>query len=128
MPSRNRVEQKLRRLARRLPFHVAGTLSVPPIHHYPAVRLAHPVGQLCAVFLLQRTERPVGIRNHVDATTRSNQNGVVGGRYTSRSTLFRCFENLSRIFDELAHEALSFRLQQIRAASKFFQVSYIFTL
>jgi hypothetical protein len=94
---------------------MATSLAVPPIQHYPAIYLADAICQLSTVLFLQSAERPIGIRNHVDATPRrTQQNGVLRGSLASRSAFFRCVENFPRIFDELAHAALSFRLGQIR--------------
>ena len=114
MPSGRRVEQELGRLVGGRRLHVAGSLAVASIYHHPAVGSADPVRQSRAMRLLQLAKRPIGIRNHVDAARSSQQDGVFGGRVAGRSAVLGCFEDLPGVLNELAHEAISRLVRQIR--------------
>lgn len=103
MKCRYRVEQELRGLVNGHGFHVAGPLAVAAVHHHTAVHMADPICQLRAMFLLQPAERPIGVRDHVDAAGCAQQNCVFWGGVTSGGAVLRRFENLFGVFDELAH-------------------------
>lgn len=96
-------------------FQVASALAVAAVEDDAVAEMANPIGRLCAVFALESAERPIGIGDHPDAALRrADQDGVVGRSVAGGGAVFSSLKDFPRIFQELAHTAVSQAFSKIR--------------
>lgn len=87
-------------------FETATADATAALHHYPAIRVVNAIDCARAMVRFERGQRPIGIRQHVDAALGSDQNGEVPRIGGCPSCTPGCFQNRSRILEKSAHDQL----------------------
>ena len=73
------------------------------LHNYPALWVVNAIDCPGAMVRLERGQRPVGIREHVDAALGSDQNGEVRRIGSCLGGTMGRLQNRSRILEKGAH-------------------------
>ena len=95
---------------------MAASLSLLRVYRQTPARIANPIRRSRTVLSLQCFQRPVRIRDHVNtALRRTHQDRIIRWHISRRRACLRSVENLPRVFQELAHTALSLCRRRIRA-------------
>jgi len=87
-------------------FQAAAADAVAAFHNYPALRVVYPIDCACAIVRFERGQRPIGIRDHMDAALGSPHYGEVGRIGSCPGGTPGGLQNRSRILEKGAHGLL----------------------